>query len=202
MLERFDSSVQRAIRKAEKSGVVVEIAHGLDAVRSFYELHQGTRQKHGGPPQPFTFFANIHRHIIEKGHGFVALARTGDRVIAAAVFFCFGKKAIYKFGASDEQFQQLRGNNLIFWKAIQMLAGNGVVELDFGRTSLENEGLRRFKLGWGTVESRIDYFKYDFKGKCFATESDAASGWHTRFFRMMPRPISRWAGAMLYNRTA
>jgi CelD/BcsL family acetyltransferase involved in cellulose biosynthesis len=199
---RFDSSVQRAIRKAERSGVTVEISDTLEALRAFYGLHERTRQKHGVPPQSFAFFANIHRHILQSRDGFVVLARADKRVVAAAVFFQFGKKAIYKFGASDDRFQQLRANNLVFWKAIQALAENGVVELDFGRTSLGNEGLRRFKLGWGSQESRLDYFKYDFRSKRFAKGCDRASGWQTRVMGVLPRVMCRWVGTMFYRRLA
>lgn len=199
---QFESSVQRAIRKAEKSGVAIEVTDTMAAVRAFNELHERTRQKHGVPPQSLAFFASIQRNILQPGQGFVVLARAADRIVAGAVFFRFGKKALYKFGASDERFQQLRANNLVFWKAIQLLACEGVVELDFGRTSLNNEGLRRFKLGWGTAESRIDYIKYDFKNKRFTKEDDRASGWHTRVFSLLPRPICRRVGAMLYGRLA
>jgi hypothetical protein len=199
---QFDSSVQRAIRKAERSGVSVEMADTLEAVRFYYSLHEGTRQKHGVPPQSFAFFASIHRHILQTGQGFVVLAREADRVIAGALFFRFGRRAIYKFGASDDRFQHLRANNLIFWKAIRTFAESGMGELNFGRTSLDNEGLRRFKLGWGSRESRLDYFKYDLRSNRFEKECDRASGWHTRVFNVLPRPVCRWAGAVLYRRLA
>jgi len=199
---QFDRAVQRAIRKGERSGVIVEITDTLEAVRAFYGLHQGTRHKQGVPPQSFRFFANVHRHILQAGHGFVALARTGDRVIAGAMFFRFGGRAIYKFGAWDDRFQHLRANNLIFWRAIRTLSDSGATELRFGRTSLAHEGLRRFKLGWGSGESRVDYFKYDFRNRHFARECDRASGWHTRVFNVLPRPFCRWAGAMFYGRLA
>jgi len=202
ILRRFDSSVQRAIRKAERAGVTVEMSNTIEAVRAFYELHERTRRKHGAPPQPFTFFANIQRYVLEAGQGFVALARLADRVIAGAMFFHFGNRAIYKFGASDDRFQHLRPNNLTFWKAIRALADSGIGELDFGRTSVDNEGLRRFKLGWGSAESGIDYFKFDFRSNRFTKDCDRASGWHTHIFNVLPGPICRWTGAMIYGRLA
>lgn len=202
MFQKFDSSVQRAIRRAENSGVVVEITHTLEAVRAFYRLHERTRQKHGVPPQSFTFFENIQRHVLQAGQGFVVLARANDQVIAAAIFFHFSDRAIYKFGASDDRFQQLRANNLVFWKAIRALADRGAVELDFGRTSLDNEGLRRFKLGWGASESHLDYCKYDFRSERLVKDTDRAAGWHKHVFGMLPRTLCRWAGTLLYPRLA
>jgi len=71
--------------------------------------------------------------------------------------------------------------------------------LDFGRTSLDNDGLRRFKLGWGTRERRIDYFRYDPRKDRFVTARDASSGWHNHIFKTLPIPLSRLIGAALYG---
>ena len=122
----------------------------------FYRLHVRTRRRHGLPPQPASFVLKIHDEIIKPGLGFVVLASKGSRPVAAAVFLNKGKKAVYKFGASDERHQDLRGNNLVMWEAIQFLAQGGFDTLHLGRTSFGNEGLRRFKLAWGTVEETIE----------------------------------------------
>src|SRR5205823_2726481 len=85
--------------------------------------------------------ARIYEHIIRPGFGFTVLAHWGSRPIASAIFFRFGKNALYKFGASDKKFQQLRANNLVMWQAIQFLARTGAEKLHFGRTECENDGL-------------------------------------------------------------
>ena len=118
----FASSVRRAIRKAEllRPGCSDKPISGSDT--GFYRFHVRTRRRHGLPPQPISFFLNIHDLIIKPGLGFVVLAQQGRTPVAAAVFFHMGKKAVYKFGASDERHQDLRGNNLVMWEAIQFLA--------------------------------------------------------------------------------
>jgi hypothetical protein len=197
-----ESAVRRAIRKAERSGVSVEVSRDLDAVRVFYGLHCRTRRKHGQPPQPFRFFRSIHDHVLSQDQGFVVLARYRQVPVAAAVFFHLGKKAIYKYGASDETFQDVRANDLVMWEAIRWYAQNGYEQLHFGRTSLANEGLRRFKLGWGAEEHRIEYVRYDMRTDGFVTADDGASGWHTRVFQMLPSVCGRLAGAALYKHVA
>src|SRR6185437_450145 len=152
--------------------------------------------------QPFAFFANIHRHVISKKLGTVALARHEGKAIAGAVYFNFGGKAIYKFGASDEACQQLRGNNLVMWEAIKFHARKGCRALHLGRTSLANEGLRRFKLGWGAREERTEYLKYDLCRDCFVTDRDEAVGWHNTVFKVMPIGLARIAGEVLYRHWA
>ena len=199
---RFDSSTRRSIRKAEKSGVTVTMSGEIDAVKIFYSLHCKTRRKHGLPPQPFIFFSNICHHILSRGLGMVVVASWQNQPIAASVYFRMGARAIYKFGASDETHQELRGTNIVMWEAIKHLAHNGVTTLDFGRTSMGNEGLRRFKTNWGTHEYKIEYVKYDLRRDAFVTERDMAAGWHNWVFRVMPSGVSRLIGATLYKHLA
>ena len=153
-------------------------------------------------PQPFSFFAQIQRQVLAANQGWIVLAHQGGLPVAGAVFFHFGHQAIYKFGASDETKQQLRANNLVMWHAIQRCAREGLTHLDLGRTSLTNDGLRKFKLGWGAQEQRIDYLRYDLRQSAFVTARDEATGWHNRFFQALPVPISRLAGALLYRHIA
>ena len=199
IFKRFDSSVRRAIHKAEKEKVQVEVAQSLESMQAYYSLHCKTRRRHGVPPQSFTFFRSIFRHVLAAGMGFVVVARHEGRPIAAAVYFHFGERAIYKFGASDEAFRHLRGNNLVMWEAIKCCSRKRLARLYFGRISLANEGLRRFEQGFGTEEYRINYFRYDFRKESFVTERDRVYGWYNRVFRLMPLPVSRMVGNLMYR---
>jgi hypothetical protein len=202
LFARMDSSARRAIRKAEKSGVTVTVSRSLETTKAFYSLQCKTRKKHGLPPQPFAFFRNIHEHILSRNLGVIVTASHQNRPIAASVYFQLGDRAVYKFGASDEAFQQLRGTNLVMWEAIKWHALNGARTLHLGRTSIWNEGLRRSKLGWGADEERIEYVKYDLRKSRFVTDKDESSGWHNRVFRRMPIGLSRLLGAVLYRHWA
>jgi hypothetical protein len=198
----LESPVRRAIRKAEKNGVTVEILRTLEAVEVFYLLQCQTRKRHGLPPQPFKFFLNIYRHILSQDMGMVVVARHRGRPIAASVYVNLNDRAIFKYGASDETAQELRASNLVMWTAIKEYVRRRVKHLDFGRTSVDNEGLRKFKLGWGTVEHKIEYVKFDLrKNECVAG-ADETSGWHTRIFRRMPLVLSRAVGTVLYRHWA
>lgn len=202
LFSRLESSVRRAIRKAEKAGVTVEVLQSQEAVRIFYALQCQTRKKHGLPPQPFRFFLNIHRHILSQNMGMVVLARHQGRPVAGAVYFNFGDEAVFKYGASDETYQDLRGGNLVMWTAIKEQVRRGAKHLDLGRTSVGNEGLRKFKLGWGAVERKIEYVKFDLGKNKFVTDADGAAGWHTRIFRRLPGFLSRAVGVVLYRHWA
>jgi Acetyltransferase (GNAT) domain len=198
ILGRFASPVRRAIRKAERSSVSAAVLRNRQAIVDFYRLHVQTRGRHGLPPQPASFFLNIYEHIIKTGLGFVVLAQQRSRPIAAAIFFRFGKNAIYKYGASDKKFQELRANNLVMWQGIQFLARNGAEKLHFGRTECQNDGLRRFKLSWGTEEETIDYFRVDPSGRECLVPAPSGSSFHKKIFARLPLALNRLAGSMIY----
>jgi CelD/BcsL family acetyltransferase involved in cellulose biosynthesis len=198
LFNQLDSAVRRGIRKAEKEGLRVEFSTQPEAIKEFFVLHCRTRKRHGLPPQPMAFFENIARYILGTNQGFVATARTGERAIGAFVVFHSKDEAIYKFGASDSAYQQLRPNNLLMWEVIKRCAAKGMGRLHLGRTSVTNEGLRRFKLGFGAREVRIEYRKYDFSRNAFVGGEDRAEGWFNRVFRCLPVGLLRLTGEVLY----
>ena len=195
----FRDSTKRNIKKANKEGVKVKIFHSLDSVKEFYRLNSITRKEHGLPPQPVHFFRRIYDHIISKKFGFVILASYQKRNIAGGVYFHFGENAVYKYGASDKNYQHLRANNLIMSEAIKWYSQNGYKSLCFGRTEPENLGLIQFKSGWGTTEQRINYYRYNFKKEAFVSGSSKVTGFHTRIFNKIPIPILNWIGSILYR---
>jgi hypothetical protein len=202
LLANLDSSTRTSIRKAERENVVVEFSQSMGAMLCFYDLLCKTRKRLGVPPQPRRFFEAIHRCIIERNLGVIVLAKSGLSTIAGAVFFHFNNTALFKFGASNPSYQHLRSNNLLMWRAIEWYGKRGFTSLDFGRTSVVNEGLRRFKLGWGSYERAIKYAQYDFTTGDFVIAPDDSSGWHTRLFRLIPRTLARPIGSIVYPHVA
>jgi hypothetical protein len=198
----FASSVRRAIRKAELRDLNVQISQSREAILAFYRLHVRTRRRHGLPPQPASFFLRIHDEIIKPGLGFVVLADKSSTPVAAAVFLHMGTKAVYKFGASDLRHQDLRANNLVMWEAIQFLAQNGFDTLHLGRTSRGNQGLRRFKLGWGAEEETLEYFRFDIVSNKWIIDRANVSGFHNVLFARLPLALNRLIGAMIYPHLA
>ena len=194
----FEGSVRRAIRKAENAGLVTRVLHTLEATRIFYALHCRTRRKHGVPPQPFSFFVNLCEHLLQKGSGFIVTAEHQGRAIAAGVFVHHGRMGLYKFGASEQASLQLRANNLIMWEAMKWYAGRGYETLSMGRTFPGNEGLRRFKRGFGAHEKPINYFRYDLRRRAFVAGRNEENGPVNKLFRLTPLPVLRMIGEGLY----
>jgi hypothetical protein len=195
---RFKSNIRRNIQKAEKEGVTVAIERSREAVAAFYMLHCGTRRHHGLPPQPWSFFRNIYKHIIAAGKGFVALAGYHNRWIAGAVYALYRNQVIYKYGASDRNYQFLRANNLVMWEAIRWCCRNGFRSLHFGRTEYWNKGLLQFKRAWGTMENKLEYRTFVFRAGVFVKGRLRIRKFHS-VFRIMPMSLLRLAGNLLYR---
>lgn len=191
---RLSSSARRAVHKAERSGVTIEVSRTEGAMRAFYRLHVRTRRRHGLPPQPWNFFLNIARELCAFGLGFIMLALQDGVPIAGAVFFHFGRMATYKFGACDERRLASRPNNLLMWKALEHLTQLGFKSLDLGRTSLGHHGLRRFKLSLGAEEKRVSYHRF----ASAHPGRDEANGWHNAVFSRLPLSLNCLAGSVIY----
>lgn len=205
LFANFSSSTRRALRKSEKSQLEVRIECTENAMQNFFKLHTLTRRRHGLPPQPYRFFHNIHKELIDKGLGFVvsAFQKKKDQPIAASVFLNYEKRAIYKFGASDEKEWNLRPNNLVMWESIKHLIETGNERLHFGRTIPNQDGLRRFKLSWGVEEKIIKYIQFTCRYRIWKTASlsmnpGKISKIAAYAFGHAPVKFNRTVGAQIY----
>lgn len=199
IFSNFRDSTRRNIKRAIRSEVKVEVSRTQASVKEFHRLNRITRKRHGLPPQPFYFFKKVYEHIISKSLGFVVLAFCEEKSIAGAVYFHLGEKAVFKYGASEEDFHHLRPNNLVMWEAIKWYSEHGYKSICFGRTEPANEGLRNFKAGWGAKEKLEKYYKYNFKKSEFIKDSHDIKKIYHDIFRKTPLPFLSIIGSLFYR---
>jgi len=199
LFENLSSNTKRNIKKAIREEVSVEISSSNSALEDFYLMNCITRKKHGLPPQPKKFFDNLFKHILSQDNGFIAIGKHNNVSIAGAVFLHIGNKALYKFGASFMEYQNLRANNLVMWEAIKYYSAKGFNSFSFGRTEPDNEGLRKFKLGWGTTEEVLNTYRYNFTTNNFVSMKTKTSGLHNKFFNKAPLPALKIFGSIFYK---
>jgi len=161
--QRLKRSHRQNIEAAEKRGVRIERGTEPKHLRLFYDLQLQTRFRQGVPVQPRKFFDLLGSVIVKQGLGFVLLAYHEDDCLAGGLFLHWGGMLTYKYNASAEDGLKLRPNNLICWSAIRWGCENGFRLFDFGRADLANEGLRRFKNGWGAEETPLNYSVFSTK---------------------------------------
>jgi hypothetical protein len=85
------------------------------------------------------------------------------------------------------------------WEAIKYCASTGFEDFCFGRTEPDNEGLRKFKLGWGTKEEVMNIYRYDFKKDDFVEIQTKTTGLHNKIFNTAPLPLLKVFGSLTYR---
>ena len=193
---RARGGIRRGAAKARREGLTFERRTDAGALDAFFALHVRTRRRQGAPTQPKRFIARLGR-LFEDGHGFVAQVRTeSGRAAAAAVFLQAGDHLTYKYGASERSALPLRPNNLLFAEVIRWACESGCRELDFGRTDLDNEGLRQFKLGWGAEELPLHYTYAGMEPPSGTSRAERTVG---HLIRHSPPLVGRLTGSALYR---
>jgi CelD/BcsL family acetyltransferase involved in cellulose biosynthesis len=194
---RFNKDcVRRKIRRAEREGLTYEEGSNPSLLRKFYRLQMLTRKRHQLPPQPFAWFKNLADCMGEQFT--LRVASKDGRPAAAIISLRFGDKVVYKYGGSDAELNRLGGMMLLFWKMIRDAKRDCAVELDLGRSDVENSGLIAFKEHWGAARSRLTYWR------CPARVSwISAKGWKDRVAKNvlghLPEGMLAVVGKVLYR---
>ena len=198
------SSHRNYVRKAEREGAVTfrwAEARG-DVSGAFYQLHLDTRRRLGKPVQKKRFFELFWEHVVEPGLGQVALASVDGQPVAGAVFLTWNRVTVYLYGASAAAFWRLQPNSVVFWRAIEAACERGDRLFDFGRSNMDNEGLRSFKRGWGAAEQPLVYSSLGGAEGEETSEEGRVQRVAEAMIRRSPAPVARKLGELLYPLTA
>ena len=200
LFSRYRPNVQRNIRKAEREGISVSEDKTPEGLREFYRLNCLTRREHGLPPQPIRFFEHLREHVLEKGLGFLMMARhkeEGDRRCRISPFWRESDLQVRSLGPAlpgvpGEQ-PGLPGCHP------DSFAGKVCGPYRSGARTSRHEGLRQFKLSWGSNETRLQYFRFDVRSKTWHTrQKPRVSPWEGMISKM-PIPILRLVGGIAYR---
>jgi CelD/BcsL family acetyltransferase involved in cellulose biosynthesis len=197
----FRTRARRHITKAVRQGVTVRRASGApEFLRIFYRLHLETRRRLGVPIQPKRFFRMLWERVIERDLGLCLIAFAGEAPAAATVLLAASGHVTYKYSAWDRRFVALRPNHLLLSEAIAWACTNGFREFDFGRSDVDNAGLRSFKSSWGATEEPL---VYSYIGDApHAGRRARAAALLEPVIRHSPSAVCRLAGELLYKYSA
>jgi CelD/BcsL family acetyltransferase involved in cellulose biosynthesis len=190
------SCVQRKIHRAERENLTYEEGRSDALLLKFYGLLLLTRRRHGLPPQPLVWFRNVVACLGD--HILIRVASKHGQPVASIITIRHKEVLVYKYGCSDSRLNNLGGNSLLFWKAIQDAKQSGILKYDLGRSESNNSGLVTFKENWGAVSVPLDYYRLPAR-QPFHLDS----AWPTRFakgvFSMMPDALLAATGRLLYR---
>jgi len=188
--------VRRKIRRAERERLVYQEGRSEPLLEIFYRLMVLTRRRQLLPPQPITWFRNLIACLGDQLK--IHVASKEGQPLASILTLRHKTALVYKYGCSDQRFNNLGGTHLVFWKAIQEAKSSGLWELDMGRSDWSNRGLIKFKDRWGAARSRLTYWRYG------AVPAElVGAGWNAQvarwIFGHMPNSLLTTTGNLLYR---
>lgn len=191
------NSIQRKIKKANKTGIVVENEFSLNSMEKFVDMQIETRRRQGSLMYPSSFFSKLFSAFKETDHirQFTAYY-DGKNPVAGVIFAYYGKVAIYLYGASFSSKHYLRNgvNQIVMWEAIKEAINRRCHIVDFGKTPLINKGLLDYKKKWGGKVSDLDYTIYNAnvapKRSMHAIKKDGRPAKYiTEGLKLLPKPV-------------
>ena len=151
------SSVQRKIKRAKQEQVTQRSGASEELLSQFYALLTFTRKRQRTLIQPIEWYLNLVKYLRDALQ--IRIAYKNSLPIAAIIVLRFRNTVVYKYGASDRGLANLGAMPFLFWKLMQEAKGDGVDELDMGRSDHDAIGLSTFKRRCGATESRITYWR-------------------------------------------
>ena len=188
--------VQRKIRRAASEGLLCEEGTSGYLLNNFYSLLVMTRRRHRLPAQPAKWFRNLVACMGEALK--IRVALKNGQPVASILTLRHKNVVVYKYGCSDQRFNNMGGTQLLLWNVIREAKESSLWELDFGRSDCDASGLIAFKQRWGAARAELTYLRYalgqsrrlPYTGQDFLSKhlwSHAPSGMLTAAGRMLYR---------------
>ena len=145
MWERLDRKVRNQIRKAQKSGLTVEVG-GRPLLDDFYAVFARNMRDLGTPVYASRLFDEVLATFPERAG--VHVVRLNGRPVAAGLTLRHRGTVEVPWASSVRDFNPLCPNHLLYWSVMETAVAQGARLLDFGR-STPGEGTYKFKEQWG-----------------------------------------------------
>lgn len=190
-------SIQRRVRRAERAGLTYESGRSLALLRKFYSLFLLTRRRHRIPPQPGKWFVNLLECMGEALE--IHVASYQGKPVAAIITLLHKNTVTYKYGGSDQDFHHLGSMPFVLWKSIQNAQAGGARTFDLGRSESNNMGGVTFKDRWDSNRSVLTYWRFSRPAQASSLTHSHHFRWAQSFFSVLPDPLLKLTGALMYR---
>ena len=155
LMDSFDSSTRRNIRKAIKSSIEVRVDNScMDFLRS---THHKNMCEIGGLAKGDDFFEAIPRYFDAGTDYNIYVACLDGEIIGALLLFYFSDTVEYFTPAMLTKYRNLQALPLTIYKAMQDASAKGYRNWNWGGTWLTQEGVYKFKKKWAAEDREYKY---------------------------------------------
>jgi predicted N-acyltransferase len=186
--------VRNRVRKAENSGVSVEVGGG-ELLEPFYQVFAVNMRDLGSPVHGRAFFRALFQGF--GGAARIVLARRHGRPVGALCTLVHGDTLSAPWASALRSEAVYSPNMLCYWEALRLGCRDGLAAFDFGRSTIDS-GTHRFKRQWGTEAHQLYWYSLPLGGRA-VTVSARAGHWDLlrRAWRRLPVGVTRLLGPPL-----
>jgi hypothetical protein len=178
LFTKMTSACRRCVRKAEKEGVVVEVAHDLHFANEYFaQLQDVFARQRRLPTYGLDRVRQLINHVNPTGHLLLLRARDRQgRCIATGIFPHMNGVMYFWGGASWRAHQGLRPNEALQWEAIKIgkrkglrmydMGGGGEYKRKYGGIEIEVPWFRKSKYAWLRYMRELGERSYKIKEQC------------------------------------
>jgi FemAB-related protein (PEP-CTERM system-associated) len=174
VFSRVRKQTRTSVRKAEKSGVVVE--SGPDFLDDFHDVYARNLRDLGTPVMGKPFFRAV-KDAFGEGALFYRALHEG-KVIGAKLMFVHGDRRYFAWAATLREYNAVQPAALLQWRAIADACLAGATLCDMGRSN-KDSGHADFKRHFGAELVPL-YWQYHLR------DDGGRPGLHTKNERMAP----------------
>jgi FemAB-related protein (PEP-CTERM system-associated) len=144
---------QRAmVRKGIKFGLASEIDATIDR---FFDLYADNVHRHGTPPFPKTYFAELKRVFGEACESMIVVDADGNPVSGVLSFY-FRDEVLPYYAGDYTTARDLAANDFKYWELMRWACAQGLKTFDYGRSKV-GTGPYAFKKNWGFEPQPLHY---------------------------------------------
>lgn len=160
IMREMKKNHRNLIRRAEKDGVTIEMGDSEEFLKTFYDIHMETVERHHFVPFSYEYIKNEVSSFKQDDRIKIFNARYEGKIISSAIIVFYGNEAFYHHGASSSEYAKVPSSYLALWEAIREAKRRGIGKFNFYGIVDDNPkhpwyGLSRFKQGFGGYESKL-----------------------------------------------
>ena len=156
----YKSSVRRAIRKAEKSGVVIHEAANPEEIEALFGLYLETmRRNEAFHIWTKKMFNAVYRDLTQRGKAAILLAKLKDEIVAGIILLFSPETTYYFFAASAKKYLSLCPNDLLVHYGICLTIRRGIRYFDLMTSQKGDKALMDFKEKWGAQKHPFYFYE-------------------------------------------
>jgi len=162
LFNTLDRQARKAVRKAEKQGILIRKAISLIELNVFYDIFKQFSVDKGFMSRKYEYQKCLWDEFISRGNGELFLAIYQQHIIGGLLILSFGRKCLAMHMGTPNRFSHLRTNDACVWEAIKWAKERNCQWFSFrgvGATPTQE----RFKRKFGPeVVSLVGYYDLPF----------------------------------------